>query len=211
MCRATSAIVTRRPPVWPGRLLADVLAMFVGNTFAAKIPMKLVHFIVSVSFCPLQPPAGCIELLHQLRHIRNSQPRRVCRRVHEVRHGSCETAGTGIECHHSRTHHACHTHGNGRSIPFAAHHSICSITHHGCDHSRRIRHIQRFGEHAELMKKFPSMEHEEPNMASVQPGQTGHVIWQFTKSGKVPFACLQSGHFDAGMKGMVSVDASKAK
>jgi len=66
-------------------------------------------------------------------------------------------------------------------------------------------------EHAELMKKFPTMEHEEPNMASVQPGQTGHVIWKFTTSGKVPFACLQPGHFDAGMKGMVSVAASKAK
>jgi uncharacterized cupredoxin-like copper-binding protein len=66
-------------------------------------------------------------------------------------------------------------------------------------------------EHAELMKKFPTMEHEEPNMVSVQPGQTGHVIWQFTQSGQVPFACLQVGHFDAGMKGVVSVGSSKQK
>ena len=66
-------------------------------------------------------------------------------------------------------------------------------------------------EHAELMKKFPMMEHEESNMASVAPGQTGHVIWQFTKGGKVPFACLQPGHFEAGMKGVVSVDSAKAK
>jgi len=62
-------------------------------------------------------------------------------------------------------------------------------------------------EHAELMKKFPGMEHDEPNMASVEAGQTGHVIWKFTGTGKVPFACLQAGHFDAGMKGMVSVAA----
>jgi len=66
-------------------------------------------------------------------------------------------------------------------------------------------------EHAEQMKKFPGMEHDEPNMASVQPGQIGHVIWQFTSSGKVPFACLQAGHFDAGMKGTVSVGSAKAK
>jgi len=66
-------------------------------------------------------------------------------------------------------------------------------------------------EHAELMKKFPGMEHDEPNMASVAPGQTGHVLWQFTKTGKVPFACLQPGHFDAGMKGVVSIDPAKAK
>jgi len=65
-------------------------------------------------------------------------------------------------------------------------------------------------EHAELMKKFPGMEHDEPNMAAVEAGQTGHVIWKFTKSGKTPFACLQAGHFDAGMKGMVTVSASTA-
>jgi uncharacterized cupredoxin-like copper-binding protein len=64
-------------------------------------------------------------------------------------------------------------------------------------------------EHAELMKKFPGMEHDEPNMASVEAGHTGHVIWKFNGSGQVPFACLQAGHFDAGMKGMVRVVAAK--
>ena len=34
--------------------------------------------------------------------------------------------------------------------------------------------------HYELMKKFPEMEHDEPNIASVAPGKTGEVIWQFT-------------------------------
>ncbi len=66
-------------------------------------------------------------------------------------------------------------------------------------------------EHADLMKKFPLMVHEEGNMVSLLPGQTGNVIWQFTRSGKVPFACLQPGHFDAGMKGLVSVDSAKKK
>ena len=65
-------------------------------------------------------------------------------------------------------------------------------------------------EHAELMKKFPSMEHVESNMVTLAPGQTGTVIWQFTKAGKVFFACLQPGHYEAGMKGFVSVDGSKA-
>lgn len=60
-------------------------------------------------------------------------------------------------------------------------------------------------EHYELMKKFPEMEHSEPNMVTVQPGQTGEMIWQFTKAGKVDFACLQPGHYDAGMKGLVTV------
>ena len=60
-------------------------------------------------------------------------------------------------------------------------------------------------EHAEVMKKNPEMEHAEANMVTVAPGKTGEIIWQFTKSGNVDFACLQPGHFDAGMKGAVKV------
>jgi uncharacterized cupredoxin-like copper-binding protein len=64
-------------------------------------------------------------------------------------------------------------------------------------------------EHYELMKKFPEMEHSDPNQVSVAPGKTGEVIWQFTKAGKVDFACLQPGHYDAGMKGIVNVAAGR--
>ncbi len=64
-------------------------------------------------------------------------------------------------------------------------------------------------EHYELMKKFPEMEHDEPHIASVAPGQTGEVIWQFTQAGTVNFACLHPGHYEAGMKGAVKVGAAK--
>jgi uncharacterized cupredoxin-like copper-binding protein len=64
-------------------------------------------------------------------------------------------------------------------------------------------------EHHELMKKFPDMEHADPNMVTVASGKTGEVIWQFTKAGTVDFACLQPGHYDAGMKGVVSVSAGQ--
>ena len=60
-------------------------------------------------------------------------------------------------------------------------------------------------EHYEVMKKNPEMEHADPNMVTLAPGKTGEVIWQFTKAGKVDFACLQPGHYDAGMKGAVNV------
>jgi uncharacterized cupredoxin-like copper-binding protein len=60
-------------------------------------------------------------------------------------------------------------------------------------------------EHYEVMKKHPEMEHAEPNMVTLAPGKTGEIIWQFTKAGKVDFACLQPGHYDAGMKGVVNV------
>jgi uncharacterized cupredoxin-like copper-binding protein/Cu/Ag efflux protein CusF len=77
--------------------------------------------------------------------------------------------------------------------------------------SGRLKHELVLGtekelkEHYEVMKKNPEMEHDDPNMVTVAPGQTGELIWQFTKAGKVDFACLQPGHYDAGMKGAVNV------
>ncbi|MGV8822852.1 cupredoxin domain-containing protein [Methylibium petroleiphilum] len=60
-------------------------------------------------------------------------------------------------------------------------------------------------EHSAMMMKMPGMEHSDDNMVSVAPGKTGEVVWRFTKAGKVDFACLQPGHYDAGMKGLVKV------
>jgi uncharacterized cupredoxin-like copper-binding protein len=60
-------------------------------------------------------------------------------------------------------------------------------------------------EHAQLMKKFPGMEHDEPSMAHVKPGAAGDIVWQFTKAGEFQFACLIPGHFEAGMVGKVAV------
>jgi uncharacterized cupredoxin-like copper-binding protein len=60
-------------------------------------------------------------------------------------------------------------------------------------------------EHAEQMKKFPGMEHDEPYMTHVAPGKTGEIVWQFTKAGEFDFACLIAGHYDAGMMGKIIV------
>ena len=60
-------------------------------------------------------------------------------------------------------------------------------------------------EHAELMRRFPGMEHEEPHMTHVKPGSSGEIVWQFTKPGEFQFACLIPGHFEAGMVGKVTV------
>ena len=77
--------------------------------------------------------------------------------------------------------------------------------------SGKVKHEMVLGtakdlkDHYEVMKKNPEMEHADANMVTVAPGKTGEIIWQFTKAGKVDFACLQPGHYDAGMKGAVSV------
>ena len=60
-------------------------------------------------------------------------------------------------------------------------------------------------DHYELMKKHPEMDHTDPNMVTLAAGKTGEIIWRFTKAGTVDFACLQPGHYEAGMKGAVTV------
>lgn len=59
--------------------------------------------------------------------------------------------------------------------------------------------------HAELMKKFPDMEHADANMAHVKPGAKGEIDCQFTQAGEYQFACLIPGHHEAGMVGKVVV------
>jgi len=81
--------------------------------------------------------------------------------------------------------------------------------------SGKVKHEMVLGtekelkEHAEVMKKNPEMEHDDANQMTVQPGKSGEIIWQFTKAGKVNFACLQPGHYDAGMAGTVKVNKVK--
>jgi uncharacterized cupredoxin-like copper-binding protein len=64
---------------------------------------------------------------------------------------------------------------------------------------------EELAKHAELMRRFPEMEHDEPNMAHVKPGASGELAWTFDKSGTFSFACLVPGHFEAGMIGTVTV------
>jgi uncharacterized cupredoxin-like copper-binding protein len=72
-------------------------------------------------------------------------------------------------------------------------------------HEMVLGTIKELKEHAELMRKFPEMEHADPNQVSVDPGVTGELVWQFTKAGTFDFACLVPGHFEAGMVGKVRV------
>ena len=72
-------------------------------------------------------------------------------------------------------------------------------------HEMVLGSIKELKEHAALMLKFPEMEHADPNQLGVDPGKTGEMIWQFTKAGTFDFACLQPGHFEAGMRGKIAV------
>jgi len=79
-------------------------------------------------------------------------------------------------------------------------------------HEMVIGSSEELAKHADEMKKFPNMEHDEPYMAHVMSGKKSSLVWHFTEAGTFMFACLIPGHFDAGMKGtiIVSADTSKA-
>lgn len=54
--------------------------------------------------------------------------------------------------------------------------------------------------HAEMMRKMPGMKHNDPNTASLEPGETAKLIWRFKGDDTVVFACNEPGHFEAGMR-----------
>jgi uncharacterized cupredoxin-like copper-binding protein len=60
-------------------------------------------------------------------------------------------------------------------------------------------------EHAELMKKHPGMEHDEPYMAHVAPGKSQRITWTFDRAGEFLAGCLVAGHWEAGMKARLRV------
>jgi uncharacterized cupredoxin-like copper-binding protein len=60
-------------------------------------------------------------------------------------------------------------------------------------------------EHAEMMQKFPDMEHDEPYMTHVKPDKTEQMVWTFNRPGAFDYACLIPGHFQAGMTGKIVV------
>lgn len=64
---------------------------------------------------------------------------------------------------------------------------------------------QELDTHAELMKKNPNMEHDEPYMAHVSPGKSADIVWNFNRAGQFDFACLLPGHYSAGMVGKINV------
>ncbi len=72
-------------------------------------------------------------------------------------------------------------------------------------HEIVIGTAQELRTHAELMRKHPNMEHDEPYMAHVSPGKKGQIVWTFNRTGEFEFACLIPGHFEAGMIGRIVV------
>lgn len=74
-------------------------------------------------------------------------------------------------------------------------------------HEMVIGTEEELAKHAELMKRFPEMEHDAPYMAHVKPGTTEEMTWTFSKPGTFHYGCLEPGHWEAGMRGSIVVAA----
>ena len=72
-------------------------------------------------------------------------------------------------------------------------------------HEMVIGTPDELAKHAAMMAKFPNMEHDEAYMVHVDPGKTGEIVWHFNRAGSFEFACLIAGHFEAGMRGTLTV------
>ncbi|MHB0917176.1 MAG: cupredoxin domain-containing protein [Thiobacillus sp.] len=78
-------------------------------------------------------------------------------------------------------------------------------------HAGRMKHEMVIGtpdelaKHAAMMARFPNMEHDEAYMVHVDPGQSGEIVWHFNRAGSFEFACLIAGHYEAGMRGTLTV------
>ena len=75
----------------------------------------------------------------------------------------------------------------------------------------RLRHeivigtADEIAHHRHAMRHDPGMAHAAPNMAHVAPGQREQLTWQFDHPGELEFACLLPGHYEAGMRGAITV------
>lgn len=81
------------------------------------------------------------------------------------------------------------------------------VTNHG-----KLRHELVLGTeealqaHAQEMKQAAtSHRHHGPHVLSLAAGETGVLTWTFTEAGVVYMACFEPGHYEAGMRGAISV------
>lgn len=73
-------------------------------------------------------------------------------------------------------------------------------------HEMVMGSLEELKAHAQEMLAMPDMEHhDEPNMLSLEPSESGELVWLFDKATTIDFACLIPGHTEAGMTGKIHV------
>lgn len=73
------------------------------------------------------------------------------------------------------------------------------------NHEFVLATVAENNKHAKLMKKYPHMEHDDPNAKRLALLTDGEIVWKFTRRGTFEYACLIPGHREAGMHGTIEV------
>lgn len=60
--------------------------------------------------------------------------------------------------------------------------------------------------HGAAMAMHPDMAHHDGNALSLEPGNSGELVWKFTRPGVFDYSCLIPGHREAGMTGVITVE-----
>ncbi|WP_243405167.1 MULTISPECIES: plastocyanin/azurin family copper-binding protein [Rhodobacterales] len=77
------------------------------------------------------------------------------------------------------------------------------------DHKDEMKDMMKSGmmtmkklDHAKMMEG--GMMHNDPNSVLLEPGQTAEVVWTFTDTTEMGFACNVPGHLEGGMVGKIA-------
>lgn len=61
-------------------------------------------------------------------------------------------------------------------------------------------------EHADAMAHMPGgMPHDLPNSIRIEPGEAKELTWRFGDAAVLEYACHEPGHYEAGMRGRITV------
>lgn len=74
-------------------------------------------------------------------------------------------------------------------------------------HDFTIGDAQLQDQHEEEMASGEMHGVSDPNAMSLEPGETNELTWTFTESGTILIGCHVPGHYAAGMKGTLDIDA----
>ena len=88
---------------------------------------------------------------------------------------------------------------DGKTVEFLVHNDGA------IEHEFSIGDAEEQVKHAQMMRESPTMKHQDANTLSLAPGQTGSLSWRFTGTETVVFSCNLPGHFEAGMKHLMTI------
>jgi uncharacterized cupredoxin-like copper-binding protein len=68
-------------------------------------------------------------------------------------------------------------------------------------HAKAMRSAPVTAEHASHMHHM----HASPSMVHLEASRSGEIVWRFNRAGTFEYACLLPGHYEAGMRGSITV------